>query len=836
VRNSTDGGGTQNETPDDTGAGGTGSSSGGTPNPTPGNPSIDPTAGGVSAAPVVASPAAIPTVNAALWTLGETAYPWPNPDATPKPNTRTPIHALPVVIPNTIGQSAFILNSSTVLGVGKAIPTVVSGLNTSLGALYGDLSEDGLASHFLFGSSSAADAQLGFDARFGIRQNSTPAPHGTSVFKFAAVQFNGPPTVDNNNGQANMAIIGKTGVKDGGGGGTWNVDGLRNLFIGTENGSINLSRRIDFSTSNSVLQILHFYGRGGDVTLDGTYNLPSVRMMADATGNVVFGTNSTMNVEELFVNGIGGVQLLGNVTSDYTQIWSTGAVTVDGAITSDTLYSKSGSVILGQGASITGDELSFQTSGDFEAGGSNSLIRANETLLLKIGGVLELNTTQGNQTRLDISGLDTLKIQAGTINLRSDLTIGQEKESILLVGSGGLNGAGYSITSIDKLAIEGGSGTLANLETNYLTVNGGNMTLSGNLTVGQAAVTGDLTVNGTISPLAGGAVTELRSIKAGNLQAGNLDFRGRNSASNTDAPTAGYSLSLVSPGSVTFDSANLNGGDAALAGTAEGGNGGVIHVGTGTKPVGGDITVKQSITATSGANAASVATGGNGGKVSLVANGTVKIEGAIKVSDSAAGRASKQGGNIRIESRKTSDTAINITNSGQLLSLLSAGAPGPGGKVEFVSSGGAISVNGGTLQADKGAINIINKGAGNIDLANATLRGDVVKANVMGTNGQLTIGGGSIDADTAIKLYASGSQGRVLFNDNVSLNGTSVKTIAGSTVTINDGKVVTVNGPSAARVYTNKANYSGSGGNGSTSGAFGGKGATTQSFRNRPSY
>ena len=53
---------------------------------------------------------------------------------------------------------------------------------------------------------------------------------------------------------------------------------------------------------------------------------------------------------------------------------------------------------------------------------------------------------------------------------------------------------------------------------------------------------------------------------------------------------------------------------------------------------------------------------------------------------------------------------------------------------------------------------------------------------------------------------------------------------------IDNGKVVTINGPSAANVHTDNANYTGSGGNGSKSGTFGGKGATTQPFLNRPAY
>lgn len=309
------------------------------------------------------------------------------------------------------------------------------------------------------------------------------------------------------------------------------------------------------------------------------------------------------------------------------------------------------------------------------------------------------------------------------------------------------------------------------------------------------------------------------------------------------APQAGGSV-VIESNSVLVDTTSggiatitANGSDAPLTSLNEGGDGGAIHLGTDARPIAGNVTVKKGITATTGANATGLQHGGKGGSVSIVSSGTISVQETIKVSDSAGSRASKQGGHIRLDSRKTSGTAISISNSGQLHSLLSAAAPGPGGKVEFVSAGGDISVQGGSvLQADRGTVDLRNVGAGNITLKDATLRGDVVKANVLGAKGQLIIDGGSINADTALKLYASGSNGSVIFKENTSLNGNSVKTIAGNTVTIDNGKVVTINGPSAAKVHTNNANYTGSGGNGSKSGTFGGKGASTHSFDSRPGY
>ena len=220
----------------------------------------------------------------------------------------------------------------------------------------------------------------------------------------------------------------------------------------------------------------------------------------------------------------------------------------------------------------------------------------------------------------------------------------------------------------------------------------------------------------------------------------------------------------------------------------------------------------------------------------MVSTDTVTAESTIKVSDSAAGRASKQGGKISIKSTKTSGTAIAINSSAQLLSLLSAAAPGPGGTIKITSAGGDIDMSG-TARADKGAVEITNTGsAGVVNITNANLRGNTVKVGALGANGALNVGGGTISADSLIHLYAGGSNGTVNFTESVTLSGNSVKTISGNTVTIRDGKIVTVTGPAPASVFTNNPNYTGSGGNGTTTGVFGGQGATTAPLSSGPGY
>ena len=224
---------------------------------------------------------------------------------------------------------------------------------------------------------------------------------------------------------------------------------------------------------------------------------------------------------------------------------------------------------------------------------------------------------------------------------------------------------------------------------------------------------------------------------------------------------------------------------------------------------------------------------GRSGKVNLKSRGTVIVKSTIKVSDNVAPNVSRKGGSISIRSQKKNGVAISIRNGAQLHSLLDGAAPGPGGAIKFHAVGGAVNVSGASIRADRGTIDIRNTGEnGVISVQNATLSANTIKLQSVGKDGQLNIGGGTMSADSAIDLYASGSNGRVNFTDNVTLSGNSVKTISGNTVTISNGKTVNVQGNGPARVFTNNPNYSGSGGNGSTTGSFGGQGATTQSLSN----
>src|SRR5438034_3071899 len=141
--------------------------------------------------------------------------------------------------------------------------------------------------------------------------------------------------------------------------------------------------------------------------------------------------------------------------------------------------------------------------------------------------------------------------------------------------------------------------------------------------------------------------------------------------------------------------------------------------------------------------------------------------------------------------------------------------------------GAAININGGSYDVTGVGHTFLTyiDGNGTITFNNATAHADVLKAGVFGTNGALNIGGGMLSADSTLKLYAPGSNGQLNFMSNVTLGGNSLKILAANSITIFNNIVVTIGGPNAADVYTNHANYTGFGGNGTTTGTFAGAGA-----------
>ena len=195
--------------------------------------------------------------------------------------------------------------------------------------------------------------------------------------------------------------------------------------------------------------------------------------------------------------------------------------------------------------------------------------------------------------------------------------------------------------------------------------------------------------------------------------------------------------------------------------------------------------------------------------------GTISVTTGDLTASSVNLEINNEGGSI--ESGGTIDVNVSggatVANDATLQLLGSDGA-----------TGAAINVNGGGYNVG-GTFRAFTDGNGTIAFNNASAHADVLKVGALGANGVLNIGGGTLSADTTLKLYASGSNGQLNFISDVTLGGNSAKVLAANAVTIVDGVMVTIGGSNPADVYTNNANYSGFGGNDSTTGTFGGAGA-----------
>ncbi|MDQ6624772.1 MAG: hypothetical protein M3Y69_01340, partial [Verrucomicrobiota bacterium] len=485
------------------------------------------------------------------------------------------------------------------------------------------------------------------------------------------------------------------------------------------------------------------------------------------------------------------------------------------------------------------------------AGGFNSsalsyfhignLLNINSSGLIAVAQIEGGNTLAAGTTYMSRFGTGTISLTAGT-----SIDVG-----IHLTASGFVS-AGSTITVGGQLTaptVSAGS----NVSANGVSVR--NLTTPGIL---QAKTGGIL----PYVPYAPGAVLNvLHTLNAAAVRSlGKVDFNGINfpeQFAGGKLAINANSLDISSAGDIQ-GAVDFNGANVRLANTA--GDGGFFSVLTS-----GAINVGTRIDATTGLQPQTAAPAGTGGTVnmestqsSVTVNAPITVSSADPFTQAATPppvRRSAKGGNINLKSSAASNVAINIGSSGALLSLLDAAAPGPGGKITILATGAnsRINVNGPppgnvapapNIRADRGTIDIRHTGdAGQIALNNASLRSDVVKIGALGANGALTIGGGSITADTILRLYSPGSNGTINFIANCTLTSGTQTVIAANTVTIANGIVVTIGGRQPANVYTGitgesfNANYSGFGGNGSTTGTFGGAGANSpQLLSNAPAF
>jgi hypothetical protein len=739
----------------------------------------------------------------------------------------------------------YVITSGTTINTD---PTITTNGLTALGKIYRGPAQDGSPSDYLFGSTSSFDA-IAFS---NPSANALPI----AVFKFAHLQLTGDPTVSVPSGATtHLGLVSVGAITTGAPGGTLTFAGIDRLLIATQNGSITLGPEIAFSGIPHL--DLYARGTGSNLTMASPISGGDV-VHLNAEGMVQINANISANDFRLisggdFVTGTGlvtatsiDIQSLSNITIDSSKFpdvaggsfnlnaAGTLAITITGGTYGrDSLTAQGQTINLTSAAVVALDFLNATVSFTAGTGGINApnvdftgsgaglnFISAGSITAHSIttGGLIN-GTIAANGGSLSLTG----DLLSGAVSALTDINVGGNATAQSL-NAGGVITVGGTMRAIGSITAGG------DITADTVQISSGGITTPGNLIAGSGGIHPFV-----ISP--GGAALQATATVATITSPNGIDFSG-NQFLGIDGLSSGGRLT-VNANSITFDpasgvaSANFNGADAAAFGSGSppnGGDGGVFIVNTT-----GDITANNGadITATTGLNSAAGVFSGAGGSVTLHSSGgMVTVNDTIQVSsdDSPNQRQSASGGNISITSGKTTGIAINVSSSAQLLALLNAVAPGPGGKITILAtspaSNSSINVNG-TVQADRGTVDIEHAGDnGQINLTNATLRADIVKVGAFGTNGTLNIGGGTLSADTTLKLYAPGSSGTINFIADVTLSGASAKIIAGDTVNIFDAVIVTIGGVSPASVFTNHANYTGFGGNGSRTGTFAGAGAT----------
>jgi FecR protein len=560
--------------------------------------------------------------------------------------------------------------------------------------------------------------------------------------------------------------------------------------IDTANGEINLGLiAVNGITSG---------GPGGVLTFEGIRGL----LLATQNGPITLGPEisfSGLHDLTIYARGSSGDLTLGSDISTTSQVslFAQRDMSITSSITTDDLYA-----FVGRNVSIDGQ----------------AAIHA-PTISLFTGQDLNWSGQISNETAFNSNG--NVSISAGQmINVANDLIIIRRNGGI----SSGLNILLYSGTDL----LVGGDLAIATDISNLTTGANIDVLANRNLTVGGslALLTSATAQSGT------GANIDLRV--GGNLSAADLSlvvdhgqevpqqngenvtlFVGNDLLAHNDANSGGVDLEIITPLRQTVDSgANLlvsvgnnlttdAGGDTTLF--INNNRNEVVNGGNILAAIGGNLNTNN-LTLELLNEGGEI---GTGGIVGLVAAGDIHANSLLAQIDNRQGGVISDGGVIEMAVAGTA----NVTNDATIAFYGSDGA-----------QAGAIVIDGGNYNVG-GTFLTYMDGNGAITFNNASAHADVLKAGVFGTNGALNIGGGTLSADTTLKLYAPGSNGQLNFFSNVTLGGNAAKILAANSVTIFDNVVVTIGGKAPADVYTNNANYTGFGGNGSTTGTFAGAGA-----------
>jgi FecR protein len=772
-----------------------------------------------------------------------TPAPTPTPTATPS-KFGTPV---PITSPDP-----YVITSGTTI---TTDPSITTNSVTNFGKIYQGAAIDGPASAWAFGSTSTFDTSSGFDSAI---------TGSGAAFKFTTLQLAGNPTISTASGEINLGLIAVNGITSAAPGGVLTFAGIRSLLLAAQNGSIGLGPEISFSGlhditlyargAGSVLALASDISTTSDIRLYGenailvTGNLSTQRLIAAAGENIIIGGggSTTISASEasLLIPNSGSGNIPGSATIALLQA---GNLMLNGSSGLSLTIDNTNGGHIGHDADIflsTGGDLTASSLLAFLNDRDGGAIDSVANVSVAIGGNL---TTVGDVTVGTSARLLTEGSSGGTIG--SDVFVGLTANS--------LSAGGFFETFISTLA--GGR-----ITGNAQTV----IAMPGDLSA-DAGILIPIYVDGFISinPLvfaAGGVIGGNASIL---LTAQNILTK------STASGTPGLDT-MALEASIYTDARGSVGGNADVVVQAQQNisapgtsfftvsNGNFQGFGAGT--IGGEAMIDV--------GAVNFSTGmlsdgiynygggriGNNASINLALSGDLAVQGDALFqilnfgnSDGLGHIGENASINVTAASIQAASLLAEINNSsgGQIggSASINVSASGPvavtnDATFRIDGSDGAVSaainINGGSYDAGGTFLAEID-GSGTITFNNASVHANVLQVGALGTNGVLNIGGGgTLSADTTLKLYALGSNGMLNFVGNVTLSSGTAANLAASTITIQPSFVVTIAGNGgAANVYTTNPNYAGFGGNNPANGTFGGNGANRpQPLANAPSF
>ena len=520
-------------------------------------------------------------------------------------------------------------------------------------------------------------------------------------------------------------------------------------------------------------------GSGGNLTFNVT---GALTIGADTGGTGLAGFSSEFIISSRY-DDVGGNTTPSSIGSNVALFLHAASINMAGDLFGTGISNRGGSTINGNATAtwdVTGN-LTIQGTGL----GGTPTSPVPESWWILNEAVHDASAQLTSPPGGTINGNATLTLRVGgDVNIAGDTSfeIGNQRTGTSTAANGGsiFGNAAINISAANFSV--GGE-----FDVDIFNHKGGSATGSGGTITGSAAISlnvpGNLALPATdtnSSGVPGDLSVLIQNFRAGS--AGTAGSIGNNASITLQAGSIG---SMTSPaGNLDFEINNFNGGSIGGSATVQIGTTGNVHA--------------KSLTA--------LINNSNSGVITTNATINMNVGGTATI---------------------TNDTSIRIIGSD------------PAGSAAINFNAGSYSVGGTFLSSIDGN--------GTITFTNTDVHANVIKAGVFGVNGSLIIGGSgtnTISADTLLHLYAPGSNGLLKFVASVTLSSGTAMDLAANTITINNGVIVTIAGAGGpANVYTGftntvpNANYTGFGGNGSTTGTFAGNGANNpQPLSNAPVF